>query len=134
MNKIELIGNLTADPESKETPNGINSSAFSLAVKGRQKDQNGKLITDFFNCYAYKNCADIINKNCHKGDKIAIIGSMQSRKYEAEDGRIIVYWSVLVDEVELITTQTKITGVTKNTPKAKPTLMEEPINEEHLPF
>lgn len=101
-NKIILIGNLTRDPEFSETAAGVAVCKFSVAVGRAYADQNGEKQTDFFNCTAWRGQAENIAKYCVKGNKIALVGSMQSRAYEDRQGVKKTAWEVQVSEIEFL--------------------------------
>lgn len=103
MNKIHIIGNVTRDPEAKQTGSGVTACNFSVAVNRRFKNpQTGQTETDFFTVSAYRQLADLCGKYLAKGRKVAVSGSMQSRSYEAKDGSKRTVWEVLADEVEFL--------------------------------
>lgn len=101
-NKIILIGNLTRDPEFSETAAGIAVCKFSVAAGRNYADQNGEKQTDFFNCTAWRQTADAVARYTKKGNKIAVIGSMQSRAYEDRQGVKKTVWEVQVSEIEFL--------------------------------
>lgn len=98
MNKITLIGNLTNEPEKRSTPNGITVTSFNIAVNRRGKEQ-----TDFFRISAWRGLADTCAKFLAKGRKVAVVGELQARTYEAKDGKTKVSLDVQADEVEFLT-------------------------------
>ena len=102
MNRIHLIGNLTRDPEFSETAAGVAVCKFSIAVGRAYADQNGEKQTDFFNCTAWRQTADAVARYTKKGNKIAVIGSMQSRAYEDRQGVKKTVWEVQVSEIEFL--------------------------------
>lgn len=102
MNRIHLIGNLTRDPEFSETAAGVAVCKFSVAVGRAYADQNGEKQTDFFNCTAWRQTADAVARYTKKGNKIAVIGSMQSRAYEDRQGVKKTVWEVQVSEIEFL--------------------------------
>lgn len=107
MNKVELIGRLTKDPEIKYT-NGDTQIAvckFSLAVDRISKDKEGNKITDFINCKAIGNRAETIGKFVSKGDRFAITGSWQTGSYKKEDGSTIYTNECLVETMDFIETK-----------------------------
>ena len=67
MNKIIILGRLTKDPERVEL-NNYDLARFSIACRGKRKDENGDIQTDFFNCLAWGKKADTICEHCVKGD------------------------------------------------------------------
>ena len=102
MNKIVLIGNLTADPVLRATPNGTSVCNFTLAVNRRFPGADGQKVTDFFNVVAWRGLADTCNKYLAKGKKVAIVGELQARTYTAKDGTTRMSLDVSADEVEFL--------------------------------
>jgi single-strand DNA-binding protein len=100
MNKVILIGRLTKDPDTKNTANGTTVTKFTLAVDRRFKDANGQRQADFISCLAWRQTATFISSYFHKGSKIAITGSIQTRNYDDKDGRKVYVTEVVVDEAE----------------------------------
>lgn len=98
LNKVILEGRLTADPELKQTPNGVSVCRFSLAWNGQ-----GERV-DFFDVVAWRNTAEFVCRNFHKGNGIAIDGHLESRKYEAQIPQtnktyMRTVWEVVADNV-----------------------------------
>ena len=81
MNKIILMGRLTADPELRHSQNGTVWLPFCIAVD-RRGAAEGQQQADFINCTAFNKTAEFIAKYFAKGKLIAIEGSLQSRTYE----------------------------------------------------
>lgn len=102
MNKIVLIGNLTADPVLRATPNGTSVCNFTLAVNRRFPGADGQKVTDFFNIVAWRGLADTCNKYLARGKKAAIIGELQARTYTAKNGTTRMSLDVGADEVEFL--------------------------------
>lgn len=102
MNKIVLIGNLTADPVLRATPNGTSVCNFTLAVNRRLPGADGQKVTDFFNVVAWRGLAETCNKYLAKGKKAAVIGELQARTYTAKDGTTRMSLDVSADEVEFL--------------------------------
>ena len=63
MNKVELIGNLTRDPELTETASGVSVCRFSIAVKRNYYGSDGERKTDFFNCVVWRGLGETIGKS-----------------------------------------------------------------------
>lgn len=97
MNKITLIGNLTNEPEKRATPNGTSVTTFTIAVNRRGQDK-----PDFFRINAWRGLADTCAKFLAKGRKVAVVGELQARTYEAKDGKTKVSLDVQADEVEFL--------------------------------
>lgn len=102
MNKIVLIGNLTADPVLRATPNGTSVCNFTLAVNRRFPGADGQKVTDFFNVVAWRGLADTCNKYLARGKKAAVVGELQARTYTAKDGTTRMSLDVSADEVEFL--------------------------------
>lgn len=101
MNKFYLIGNLTRDPELKTTTNGISVARFSLAVNRRYK-KDGVQQVDYFNIVAWRQLADLCGRYLAKGRKVAIVGAIETRTYEAQDGSKRTAFDFVADEVEFL--------------------------------
>ena len=96
MNKIELMGRLTADVELKKSTKDKSKTyaRFTLAVP-RKLDKEK---TDFINCVAFGRIAETINKYCSKGMKIVACGTLQIEDYETKDGAKAKSTTVIVDD------------------------------------
>ena len=105
MNKVVLVGRLTKDPEIKVTANQNQYCNFTLAVDRRFKDASGNKQTDFIGCVAWKNTAVFIQKYFHKGNRIGVVGSIQTRSYEDDAGNKHFITEVVVDEAEFVESQ-----------------------------
>ena len=97
MNKVELLGRLTKDPEIRYTQNNTMVASFTLAVNRRFKKE-GEQEADFINCVAWKNTADLINKYFKKGQQILVDGRIQTRSYE-DNGQKHYITEVVVENV-----------------------------------
>lgn len=103
MNKVILIGNLTRDVELTTTSSGVNVAKFTLAVQRRFKSANGESETDFINIVAWRELAENCAKYLSKGNKAAVVGSVQIRSYDANDGNKRYITEVNAEEVEFLT-------------------------------
>ena len=122
LNKVFLIGNMTRDPELTTTPSGVSCCRFDLAVSRSYADSNGERQTDFFPCTAWRGLGETISKYCKKGNKIAVVGSVQIRNYEDNKGNKRTTVDVIVNDCEFLTP--KAEAVEEPAPKKKPTLQE----------
>lgn len=102
MNKVELVGRLTKDPEVKLTSSQTQFCNFTIAVDRRFKDANGQRQADFINCVAWKQTAVFIQKYFRKGSRIGICGSIQTRSYDDNNGQRHFVTEVLVEETEFV--------------------------------
>lgn len=86
-NRVELIGNLTRDPELRYTPNGAAVCTFGMATnrtyvtEGEKKEE-----VDFHRLVAWNKLAELCNQLLKKGTKVFISGRLQTRSWEGQDG------------------------------------------------
>lgn len=99
MNKITLIGNLTANPETRTTTSGKTVCSFNLAVN-RKKTSEPQ--TDFFRINAWNGLGDVCARCLAKGKKVAVIGELHPRLYEDKTGKTRLSLDVEADEVEFL--------------------------------
>ena len=136
MNKVFLIGNLTRDPELSEPNSGVSLCRFPIAVNRRFSGGDAERQTDFFNVTAFRGLADNIARFCKKGNKVAVVGSIQIRNYEDNNGQRRTFVDVVADDVEFLTP--KNSGASDDdyapaAPKKKPAL--EPFEDDgDIPF
>ena len=102
MNKVELVGRLTKDPEVKLTSNQTQFCNFTVAVDRRFKDANGQRQADFINCVAWRQTAVFIQKYFRKGNRIGLVGSIQTRSYDDQNGQKKFITEVVIDEAEFV--------------------------------
>lgn len=105
MNKVFLIGNLTRDPELSTTNSGISVCRISIAVSRRFANADGSRETDFFNVVAWRTIAENCAKYLKKGSKIAVMGSIQNRSYEGNDGNKHYTTDITAEEIEFLSTK-----------------------------
>ena len=98
MNKVILMGRLTKDIEMRQTPNGVSLARFSIAVTRRFKNSNGEYDADFINCIAWRKTGEFIARYFQKGSMIAVVGSIQTRSWDGNDGKKQYATEVIVDE------------------------------------
>lgn len=88
LNRAQLIGNLTRDPEMRQLPTGVNVCSFSVATNQVWNDQNGvrQEKAEFHDIVAWRKLAEIAGQYLTKGAKIYVEGRIQTREWDAEDG------------------------------------------------
>lgn len=137
LNTITIQGRFTETPVLKTTQSGLFVTAFTLAVPRDYKDKNGKEITDFLNCVAWKETADHICKYFQKGSQAIIRGALETRKYKDKNGNNRIAFEIKVE-------RTWFTGSKPNegtqaapqnsAPIPQADFEEIDINEDDLPF
>ncbi len=106
MNAVVLIGRTTRDIDLRRTGNGTAVASFTLAVNRDFKTNDGQE-ADFIQCVAWKKTAELLEQYVHKGDKIALNGSIRTRNYEDSHGRTVYVTEVLVNHVEFLETKNR---------------------------
>ncbi len=103
MNKVFLIGNLSTDVDKKTTSSGVSYCRFSIAVNRRFAKPGEESTADFFNIICWRGLADTCAVNLVKGRKVAVTGSIQINKYNAQDGTPRQAIEVTADDIEFLT-------------------------------
>ena len=140
LNKVMLIGNVTADPETKTTPSGQNVSNLSIATNKVWKDKDGQKQerADFHNLVAWRKISDVIAQYVKKGMKLYVEGELQTRSWDDQDGKkryrteIIVSNIIMLDKIGNTETP-KTENEIKNQHLAD-SASEEEIDPESIPF
>ena len=133
MNKVVLVGNLTKDPELSTTTSGISVCRFTLAVSRRFVGSNGERETDFINIVVWRGQAENCHKYLKKGSKCGVVGSIQTRNYDAQDGSKRYVTEIVADEVEFISTSRAQDGQSRDQVAEDVTELK-PIDDDSLPF
>ena len=99
-NKVILIGNMTADPELKQTAAGISVCSFSIAVNRRfGKAEQGQQTVDFINIVTWRQSAEFVSRYFKKGNPILVCGQLQTRTWTDAQGQKRYATDVVADEV-----------------------------------
>ena len=96
LNHVTLMGRLTKDPELRYTKSEKAVASFTLAV---DRDGSGDKQTDFVSCVAWSNTAIFIDNYFSKGSPMALVGRLQSRKWQDKNGNDRITWEVVADRV-----------------------------------
>lgn len=96
-NKAIVMGRLTADPELRQTPNGISVTSFSIAVDRPFSGRGGEKQTDFLDIVAWRQTAEFICRYFSKGRPILIDGSIQTRQFTDKNGQNRRVWEIIAD-------------------------------------
>lgn len=125
MNSVNLTGRLTKDIEIRKTQSGKSVTSFSLAVR---RDRSN---TDFISCVAWETTADFLGRYGKKGNKIGIIGKIQTRTYDS-NGRTVYVTEVICNYVELLEVKEEKPKEETKAPSFDEYDIE--ISDEELPF
>ena len=99
INKAILMGRLTADPELKTTNTGVSVTSFTIAVDRSYVKQGEERKADFINIVCWRSTAEFVCRYFGKGAMIAVVGEIQTRIYQAQDGSNRYVTEVVADSV-----------------------------------
>ena len=147
INNVTLMGNLTRDPELRQTPNGQNVCTFSLALNRSYKDGDGNWqeATDFIDVVAWATLAERVSTYLGKGSRALVQGRLQSRSWE-QDGQKRSKVEVLANDVTFLDNNNTSEGADSQprqsraaAPAAEPQSSandddDNPINLDDIPF
>lgn len=115
MNKVILMGRLTADPDLRQTQSGIASCRFTIAVNRRFVDKNtGERQADFISCTAWRQTAEFVSRYFKKGSMICVEGSLRTGSYTDKNHPDVTHYTteVFADNVEFTGSKTESQGNT----------------------
>lgn len=135
-NRVELIGNLTRDPELRYTPNGAAVCTFGLATnrtyvtEGERKEE-----VDFHRLVSWNKLAELCNQLLKKGTKVFISGRLQTRSWEGNDGQTRQTTEIVVEDMIVLTPRSNGDMETPPPPKEEEavTVKEEKVEEKEAP-
>lgn len=136
LNKVILAGRLTAAPELKSTPNGVPVTAFTIAVE-RKTAKDAEKKADFISIVAWRGTAEFITRYFSKGSSICIVGSIQTRSWQDQNGNKRYATEVIAEEANFV--DSKSSGEGQNSPNTAVATAETPqfevlSEDEKLPF
>ena len=136
-NTINLTGRITADPDVRTTSAGIAYCHFILAVDRGYAKQGEEKQTDFIDCTVWRQQAEFLGKYFSKGNVLSLVGEVQTRTYEDNNGAKRKATEVAVDKISFVP------GTKSSGGQAQPTASADPIgaidegsdeNDSDLPF
>lgn len=98
LNKVILMGRMTADPELKQSTSGVSVCSFNIAVN-RKYNKDGKNEVDFISIVAWRQQAEFVSKYFKKGQAIVVCGSLQTRTWTDNQNNKRYATEVVADEV-----------------------------------
>ncbi len=139
-NKVILIGNMTADPELKQTASGISVCSFSIAIN-RRFSKEGEQACDFISIVSWRQQAEFVSKYFKKGMPILICGQLQTRTWTDNQNNKRYATEVVADEVAFVNSKESSTEAKSEPSTYVPTAyggnntqFEEIPNDGDLPF
>lgn len=130
MNNVSLIGRLTAPPTLQNTLNGTSVCRFSIAVDRRFKKE-GQPTADFIPVVAWRQTAEFVSKYFTKGSRIAVIGSIQTRSWDDDDGQRHYLTEVVADNVEFCESKKKDSTSSDPVKASNPATTEAGFNDDY---
>lgn len=109
LNKVILGGRLTADPELKQTAAGVSVVTVSMAV-ARKYQTDGQQQTDFLNVTAWRATAEFIARYFRKGSSICVVGSIQTRSWQDQNGQKRYATDIVADEAMFVDSKNEAQG------------------------
>ena len=97
-NKVILIGNITADPELKQTQSGTSVCSFNIAINRYSKEPDAKKV-DFFTVVAWQAKAEFVSKYFKKGSGIVIVGRLENRDWTDKQGNKRISTEIIAEEI-----------------------------------
>lgn len=127
LNRAQLVGNLTRDPEMRYVPSGQAVASFGVATNRRWKDKEGnnQEQTEFHNIVAWGKLAEIANQYLKKGNKVYVEGRLQTRSWDGQDGSKKNRTEIVAENMIFLSPKGAQTQVTDEVPTE-----EEPKPEE----
>lgn len=130
MNHVALIGNLTRDPDMRYTQSGTATCSFTIAIN-RMKSKDGTQKTDYIPVVAWRSLAETCGRYLAKGRKVAVMGAIQTRTYDAKDGTKRYVTEVIANNVEFLSPKQQEQAPNLPSPDADEFV---PADDEELPF
>lgn len=127
-NRVELIGNLTRDPELRYTPSGAAVATFSIATnRTYMSDGERKEEADFHRIVAWNKLAELCNQLLKKGNRVFVSGRLQNRSWEGQDGQTRQVAEIVIEDMILLTSRNGAVSVSKE--EVSEEVTREPVKE-----
>ncbi len=112
LNRVQLIGNLTRDPELRQVPGGQTVASFSIATNFSWTDQSGQRQdkAEYHNVTAWRKLAEIVGQYLRKGSKVFVEGRLQTREWEGEDGVKRYRTEIVADNMIMLDRKGEMSG------------------------
>jgi single-strand DNA-binding protein len=102
INNVVLVGRLTRDADLRYTPSGRAVATITLAVNRQFKNPQGQYDADFINVVLWGQTAETLAKYTSKGSQIGVIGRIQTRNYENQQGQRVYVTEVVADSFQFL--------------------------------
>ena len=120
LNHVILGGRLTADPELKTTPSGVQVCNFSIAVNRRfAEEKGGEKAADFFNVTCWRQTAEFVSRYFRKASSICVVGSIQTRSWVDQTGQKKFGVDIVADEAYFVDAKAEMPGAAVQNPQVQ---------------
>lgn len=135
INNVTLIGRLTRDAELRYTPNNIATAQFNIACNRNFKNSNDEYDADFINCVMWREQAERFCNWTRKGMLVAIVGRIQTRNYENQQGQRVYVTEVVAESFQVLEKRDNTANQNSMTEQMPPSYTSPmDITEDGLPF
>ena len=132
INNVTLVGRLTKDHDLRYTASGTAVATFTLAVNRNFTNQNGNREADFINCVIWRKPAETMATLAKKGSLIGVVGRIQTRTYDNQQGQRVYVTEVVVNQFHLLDPKNNQSNGNNNSPVAGGTPVS--LSNDDLPF
>ncbi|MEX0932235.1 MAG: single-stranded DNA-binding protein [Candidatus Saccharimonadales bacterium] len=143
-NQIILVGNMARDPELKKIPSGQSVASFAVATNRQWTDSSGEKQeqADFHNIVAWGKLGELVDQYLQKGSKVMIVGRLQTRSWEAEDGSKRYRTEIVASDVSFLDRPGENSGSSANNSSSDQDedevsiedLGDDPVDLSEIPF
>jgi single-strand DNA-binding protein len=102
INNVVLVGRIGKDPEMRYTPSGMAVTKFSIGVQRQRKAEGGEQETDWFDIVTFGQTAEFVSQYLDKGAMVGVVGRMQSRTWETQEGQKRYTVEVVAERVQFM--------------------------------
>lgn len=135
INNVTLIGRLTRDAELRYTPNNIATAQFNIACNRNFKNANDEYDADFINCVMWREQAERFCNWTRKGMLVGIVGRIQTRSYENQQGQRVYVTEVVAESFQVLEKRDNTANQTSMTEQMPPSYTSPmDITDDKLPF
>ena len=135
INNVTLIGRLTRDAELRYTPSNIATAQFNIACNRNFKNANDEYDADFINCVMWREQAERFCNWTRKGMLVGIIGRIQTRNYENNDGKRVYVTEVVAENFQVLEKRDNTANQNSMADQMPPSFASPmDITEDGLPF
>ncbi|MBS5220939.1 MAG: single-stranded DNA-binding protein [Streptococcus parasanguinis] len=135
INNVTLIGRLTRDAELRYTPNNIATAQFNIACNRNFKNANDEYDADFINCVMWREQAERFCNWTRKGMLVGIVGRIQTRSYENQQGQRVYVTEVVAENFQVLEKRDNTANQNSMTEQMPPSFASQmDITDDKLPF